>query len=203
MKNVDRRAQSIEKILQAALELLREKGYAGFRTADVAIRAGISHGSLFRYFPTRIDLLRAALERSYELRIVQVHQWNEFFANHIHDRRIMMEGLMAATESTSRWEWELYAATHYDSELRANVSDLYAQHRREVSAISQEFCARTGVIPPEDSDMTIGMFSWCFQALTMNELANATNPDERKNIIDFSIRVVNALYPPVPANDLQ
>lgn len=49
-------------LLEAAIKVLIEKGYAGFRTADVALAAGISRGALTHHFPTKDELVLAALE---------------------------------------------------------------------------------------------------------------------------------------------
>jgi AcrR family transcriptional regulator len=63
-----RRRETQEKILRAAIDLLVEKGYAGFSTIAVAARAGVSRGARENYFRTKYDLIgaawRAALERA-------------------------------------------------------------------------------------------------------------------------------------------
>ncbi|KAB2911631.1 MAG: TetR/AcrR family transcriptional regulator [Hyphomicrobiaceae bacterium] len=41
------------KILQAALALFAEVGFAKARSGDICARAGISNGSLFHFFPTK------------------------------------------------------------------------------------------------------------------------------------------------------
>lgn len=47
-------------ILKAARALFLEKGF-GVSTADIARKAGVSEGSLFKRFPTKADLFRAAM----------------------------------------------------------------------------------------------------------------------------------------------
>ena len=47
-------------IMQAALALLRERGYAGLTLDDVAHRAGVGKSSLYRRFRDRADLGGAA-----------------------------------------------------------------------------------------------------------------------------------------------
>lgn len=53
-----------ERLLLAALELLREQGLAGLTQPRVAKAAKISQSHLTYYFPTRADLLLAVLERA-------------------------------------------------------------------------------------------------------------------------------------------
>jgi AcrR family transcriptional regulator len=56
-------AEKRERILRAAAKVLGRDGVAGARMGDIASEAGISHGSLFTYFPTKDDLIRAIVER--------------------------------------------------------------------------------------------------------------------------------------------
>lgn len=55
-----------DRILDAALHLLAEKGYEGFTTGAVSRRASVSKGSLFQHFPTKELLLVATVERVFE-----------------------------------------------------------------------------------------------------------------------------------------
>jgi len=47
------------RILDAAVEVLRKKGYAHFRTADVARAAGVSRGAQLHHFATKEKLVYA------------------------------------------------------------------------------------------------------------------------------------------------
>ncbi|MFW6051506.1 MAG: TetR/AcrR family transcriptional regulator [Myxococcota bacterium] len=58
-----RSVQSRERLLDAALTCLTERGHAGTTVADVSKRAGLSIGCLQYHFPTKADLLIAAMER--------------------------------------------------------------------------------------------------------------------------------------------
>jgi AcrR family transcriptional regulator len=50
------------RILDAAVEVLRKKGYAHFRTADVARAAGVSRGAQLHHFATKEKLVYATME---------------------------------------------------------------------------------------------------------------------------------------------
>ncbi len=52
-----------EKLVQAARELFWERGYAATGLADVLERAGVHGGSLYYFFKSKEDLLRAVLEQ--------------------------------------------------------------------------------------------------------------------------------------------
>jgi AcrR family transcriptional regulator len=54
---------SVDAILEAAAQLLESRGEAGFNTNAVAERAGVSIGTLYRYFPDKRAILAALAER--------------------------------------------------------------------------------------------------------------------------------------------
>ena len=49
------------EIVDAALALFTERGFAATRLEDVATRAGIGKGTIYLYFPTKEDLFRAVV----------------------------------------------------------------------------------------------------------------------------------------------
>src|SRR5712675_2153301 len=51
-----------EAILQAARDLAAEGGMAAVQIAPVATRAGIAAGTVYRYFPSKIELVAALVE---------------------------------------------------------------------------------------------------------------------------------------------
>jgi AcrR family transcriptional regulator len=51
------------EIVDAALALFTERGFAATRLEDVAARAGIGKGTIYLYFPTKEDLFRAVVRQ--------------------------------------------------------------------------------------------------------------------------------------------
>src|SRR3974390_2782572 len=64
------------ELLQAALELFVEKGFAATRSEEVAARAGVSKGTLFLYFPSKEELFKAVVRENISGRFAE---WNEEF----------------------------------------------------------------------------------------------------------------------------
>ena len=56
------------RLLEATVELLVERGFAGTTTTLVSERAGVSRGAQLHHFPTKNDLVVAAVEHLTELR---------------------------------------------------------------------------------------------------------------------------------------
>ena len=52
------------EIVQAALEVFAEKGFAAAKLDDIARRAGVSKGALYLYFETKEDIFRAVVRQA-------------------------------------------------------------------------------------------------------------------------------------------
>jgi AcrR family transcriptional regulator len=50
-----------QKILEAAIDVFSERGFSGSTTSEIAKRAGVAEGTIFRYFKTKKDILRGIL----------------------------------------------------------------------------------------------------------------------------------------------
>jgi AcrR family transcriptional regulator len=57
------RLEAAEKILGGAMRIFSAKGFDGATTDEVAAAAGVSKGLVFRYFPTKDELLQALVVR--------------------------------------------------------------------------------------------------------------------------------------------
>lgn len=60
MKLYDEESKMTEKqlrILQAAIDIFAEKGYAAASTSEIAQRAGVAEGTIFRHYKTKKELL--------------------------------------------------------------------------------------------------------------------------------------------------
>jgi AcrR family transcriptional regulator len=64
------------ELLEAALALFVEKGFAATRVEEVAAHAGVSKGTLFLYFPSKEDLFKAVVRENLAGRFIE---WNAEF----------------------------------------------------------------------------------------------------------------------------
>jgi AcrR family transcriptional regulator len=67
----DRSRATRQRLLEATIEALAEMGWAAATVAVVAERAGVSRGAAQHHFPTREDLITAALEYMFDTRMTQ------------------------------------------------------------------------------------------------------------------------------------
>jgi AcrR family transcriptional regulator len=58
-----RSAASVDAVLEATIQVLLQVGNERLTTTKVALRAGVSVGTLYQYFPNKSALLKAALKR--------------------------------------------------------------------------------------------------------------------------------------------
>jgi AcrR family transcriptional regulator len=59
-----------EQIIDAALQVFSQKGFAGATNKDIARQAGITPGLIYHYFASKEDLLMAVVERHSPLRLI-------------------------------------------------------------------------------------------------------------------------------------
>lgn len=79
LKQLARRRRKVarpQELLEAALSLFVEKGFAATRAEEVAARAGVSKGTLFLYFSSKEDLFQAVVRENISGRYAE---WNEEF----------------------------------------------------------------------------------------------------------------------------
>lgn len=63
-----RSARVVRDVLEASIDVLGRSGYSAFSFEEVAARAGVSRTTIYRRWPTKQDLVRAALLRYAEQR---------------------------------------------------------------------------------------------------------------------------------------
>jgi TetR/AcrR family transcriptional regulator len=60
-----------KELLDAALDLFVEKGFAATRSEEVATRAGVSKGTLYLYYPSKEELLKEVIRHNVVNQIVE------------------------------------------------------------------------------------------------------------------------------------
>ncbi|MFB5664057.1 TetR/AcrR family transcriptional regulator [Alteribacillus sp. HJP-4] len=60
---VNKKQDTSERIMAAAIDLMAERGYNGVSTEEIATKAGFSEKTLFRHFKSKQNLLESAFHR--------------------------------------------------------------------------------------------------------------------------------------------
>ena len=142
----ERTEETRTRILKAASELIRRRGYARFRTADVAAEAGLSRGAQLHHFPTKDSLVVATLEYVFEQAQVQsrrraaaVNRPRDLIEAVIEDARefFFSEHFMVAID--------IVLSTSTDQAVRKKILDISRKARRPVEAAWAEALAASNV----------------------------------------------------------
>jgi AcrR family transcriptional regulator len=118
------------KLLEASAELLTERGYSRLATAAVAARAGVAHGTLFKHFATKSELMAATAEHVLEDVIGEFLRTAQDFAG----QTAPIDQALGAVWSLFRSDrlqatLELYVAARTDESLRGALRPIFATHR--------------------------------------------------------------------------
>ena len=146
------------ELLDAALDLFVEKGFAATRAEEVAARAGVSKGTLFLYFPSKEELLKAVVRENISGRF---KEWNEEFETFEGTAAEMLAYCM------NTW-WERVGATRASGITKlmmseaGNFPDINAFYQQEVIQPGQALIRRImqrgmdrGEFRPMDLDYAI------------------------------------------------
>lgn len=131
-----RREGTIAALVDAAVTSLAELGYARTSTAEIARRAGVSQGGLFRHFESRLDVIVAAADE------VRARQFAGFRAGlEALDEFSVAECLRLLRRATrapmnSAW-YELLVAARTDPDLRRRLTPLAERYHREIVEIGR------------------------------------------------------------------
>lgn len=60
-----------QELLEAALALFQEKGFAATRSEEIAARAGVAKGTLYRYYPSKDEVFKAMVRENLAVHIAE------------------------------------------------------------------------------------------------------------------------------------
>ena len=120
------------RLLEATVELLVERGYAGTSTTLVSERAGVSRGAQLHHFPTKQDLVVAAVQHLTEVRGAELAAAAESLPTGAQRTRAVLQMLGDHfTSPVFTAALELWVAARTDPALLAEVEPLEQKVGRE------------------------------------------------------------------------
>ncbi|WPB73384.1 TetR/AcrR family transcriptional regulator [Archangium violaceum] len=195
----ERRDSTRLKLLEATVECLVELGYARATTLAVAQRAGISHGALFKHFPTKAALLGAAVEHLFP-RIIDEYRSTI-------DATVPSPGDRVAQAIERLWSIyqrpellaaiELYVAARTDPELASALSTVDPPHRRHLHRVARELFPDVAAHPGFDA--IIELILNAVQGAAVGGVALPANPDHRR-MLALLVQLARSAFssPPPP-----
>jgi len=120
------------RLLEATVDCLVERGFAGTSTTLVSERAGVSRGAQLHHFPTKNDLVVAAVEHLTEVRGAELAKAAEKLPTGPRRTRAVLRMLGEHfTSPVFSAALELWVAARTDENLRAVVAPLEQRVGRE------------------------------------------------------------------------
>jgi AcrR family transcriptional regulator len=182
-----------ERLLRAAVDALIDFGYARLTTAAIAARAQMSEGALFRHYPTKADLIVAAVERIFA----------DLQAEHARLMRrtpppgqrigaavralakVMMSPAYLATN-------EVYLASRTDPALQAAIRPMARRHQQE---LLQRARTVVGATAASDFDAAFDSLVLSLQGTAVDSVALGDTTLDRRRLA-FLVRIAPLLLDP-------
>jgi AcrR family transcriptional regulator len=199
MKNTERRALSLDKVLEASRLTLEGVGYNRMRTADVAKRSGMSEGTLFRYFPTKYDLTRASLQLALNRHTARLIESISVLPQPVERRQLLDTLWELLSHHEMAWTYELFAASYSDPELRAAIAPTLNAHSNEVDELAVVVLRDMAGIAPEDALLAINLSTWAMQGLVLRNMGRG-QAESHVALLDYIVFLADSAYGRVEAS---
>jgi AcrR family transcriptional regulator len=193
MKNTERRALSLDKVLEASRLTLETVGYNRMRTADVAKRSGMSEGTLFRYFPTKYDLTRASLELALRRHTARLVESVGALSLPVNRRELLGMLWVLLSHHEMAWTYELFAASYSDAELRAAIAPTLNAHTAEVDELAVVVLHDMAGIDSKDALIAINLATWAMQGLVLRNMGRG-QAESHQQLLDYIEFLAQSAY---------
>jgi AcrR family transcriptional regulator len=179
---IERSAETRRRLVDASIQCIVERGYAGTTTTEIARRAGLSRGAQLNHFATKDELIAAALEH--------------FYTERAREFRDKLAGVAAGPERlehaiTLLWEFvsdkayvawlELEVAARTDAALRKRVRALEQKFRAIVDDAWRE------VFPGDENDpvyRVAPLFTWAlFDGLSLQRTFGCRSANDIDDVL--------------------
>jgi TetR/AcrR family acrAB operon transcriptional repressor len=141
----DKRDRTKARLIEAAAQIVGEKGWDRTSLAEVAVRAGMTRGAVYGNFKNRDDLFLAIVQSRWKP-VIPPYQPGLAFKDRMH---VLGKAVAAATperraQAIGALSFQLYALTHED--MRRRVARVNAEIYRQAAAAMTESVNR-GELP--------------------------------------------------------
>jgi AcrR family transcriptional regulator len=184
MKNTERRALSLDKVLEASRLTLETVGYNRMRTADVAKRSGMSEGTLFRYFPTKYELTQASLELALRRHTGRLVASVGALAQPVVRRDLLNTLWSLLSHHEMAWTYELFAASYSDAELRKAIAPTLNAHTEEIDELAVIVLRDMAGIDSKDALLAINLATWAMQGLVLRNMGRG-QAESHEQLLDY------------------
>jgi AcrR family transcriptional regulator len=141
-------------LLDAAVECLCAHGYASVTTTEIAGRAGVSRGAQLHHFPTKAELLAAAVEHLLQRRLQEFGEVLAGAAPRLDRLDAAVDVLWTMFEGPAFAVWvELWIASRTDPDLAATMAEVDRRFTDESRLMFIEVASGFGAYDPKQLEM--------------------------------------------------
>jgi AcrR family transcriptional regulator len=195
----ERTAATRAALLKATVDTLVESGYRNTATQAVAKRAGVSYGALLHHFPTKADLLAAAVQHLFDQRIAE---FRKAMADIPPDRPKVdaaIDTLWTMFQGPAFTAWlELWVAARTDPELAGAVTRVDKQFVDTSVEIFRELFADETAANPDLPRLAIGMTYTFLDGLALSHHFPDYSPYDSAELLGVFKLLVSTTMPTEP-----
>ncbi|OEH85118.1 TetR family transcriptional regulator [Desulfuribacillus stibiiarsenatis] len=124
--------ETTERIIDAAIELIKDKGYAGATTKAIAKKAGVNEVTIFRHFGTKKGILEAAAERISYVPVLSIMIRDQMTWNLEHDLSIIASSYQHLVQSKKDLILIAFKDGNLNEDLNVTISKTPLQLKKDL-----------------------------------------------------------------------
>jgi AcrR family transcriptional regulator len=190
----ERSAATQARLLDATIDCLVERGWAATSTTEIVRRAGVSRGAQVHHFPTKEDLVLAAVAHLLERRIAE---FQATFADLPPEQRSPASAMQLLYENCFRETFEAWlevaVAARTDAALHARFVELEGQFFNNALATFEGMFVETAA-DPGFARVALHLAFGLLQGLAMGRLMDVDD-DDRQAVLDVFNQITAPYFP--------
>jgi AcrR family transcriptional regulator len=190
-----RKAVVRKRIAASARELIARGGYGAAQVSSVAKRAGVATGTVYRYFPSKVDLFAEVFREASQGEVDAMAAATEGFDSNAPERIARgVETFARRALRGRRLAWALLAEP-VDPAVEAERLEFRHAYRDVIAAVIVEGI-EAGELPAQDPDTTAAALVGAIGEALVGPLSPAANGGDPERVvaslIDFCMRSIGA-----------
>ncbi|AHH96565.1 ArcR family transcription regulator [Kutzneria albida DSM 43870] len=178
-----------EALLEAAVQLLAEQGYAGCSVAAVAARAGVATGSVYRHFPGKAELVAELFRRVVSREVDAVEEAAGQPGDLVQRTVAVVETFAGRAMKAPRLAYALLAEP-VDALVEAERL-VFRRVFRDAFAVRVAEAVEAGQLPPQDPQVTAAALVGAVAEVLVGPLSEgAAHPDTIPSLVKFTLRAL-------------
>jgi AcrR family transcriptional regulator len=170
-----RGAATRARLLDAAMELIGEGGYASASVVAIAERAGVSAGALYRHFPSKIDLFSELFREVAERELEAMQTAGAESGTYLERLDAVLTTYATRALESPRLNWALVYEP-VDPRLDADRLRSRTRYRESMAALIRAAIA-AGELPDQDPDTSAAAVVGAMAEALLSPTSRAGGPD--------------------------